>query len=77
MYRAAREKDGPIGPGFAKYFGAIPHPPDDYTCANRYTQRGGVRPFGVSSILAGFGKDGKPQVSFILKLELALFGERS
>mmetsp|Transcript_4081 Transcript_4081/g.5981 ORF Transcript_4081/g.5981 Transcript_4081/m.5981 type:complete len:249 (+) Transcript_4081:45-791(+) len=28
----------------------------------RYTQRGGVRPFGVSSILAGFGKDGKPQI---------------
>eukprot|EP00618_Florenciella_parvula_P014712 CAMPEP_0119479834 /NCGR_PEP_ID=MMETSP1344-20130328/8922_1 /TAXON_ID=236787 /ORGANISM="Florenciella parvula, Strain CCMP2471" /LENGTH=250 /DNA_ID=CAMNT_0007514101 /DNA_START=39 /DNA_END=791 /DNA_ORIENTATION=+ len=28
----------------------------------RYTQRGGVRPFGVSSILAGFGKDGQPQI---------------
>lgn len=28
----------------------------------RYTQRGGVRPFGVSSILAGFGTDGKPQM---------------
>lgn len=28
----------------------------------RYTQRGGVRPFGVSSILAGFGSDGKPQI---------------
>ncbi len=28
----------------------------------RYTQRGGVRPFGVSSILAGFDTDGKPQI---------------
>jgi len=28
----------------------------------RYTQRGGTRPFGVSSILAGFGADGKPQI---------------
>ena len=26
----------------------------------RYTQRGGVRPFGVSSILAGFSPDGGP-----------------
>eukprot|EP01084_Bolivina_argentea_P226976 383351_1 len=28
----------------------------------RYTQRGGTRPFGVSSILAGFSQDGHPQV---------------
>ncbi|CAM9448201.1 unnamed protein product, partial [Laminaria digitata] len=28
----------------------------------RYTQRGGMRPFGVSSILAGFSPDGKPQI---------------
>eukprot|EP01041_Mallomonas_annulata_P012200 gene12200-25629_t len=28
----------------------------------RYTQRGGVRPFGVSSMLAGFGMDGSPQL---------------
>jgi len=28
----------------------------------RYTQRGGVRPFGVSSMLAGFGTDGSPQL---------------
>eukprot|EP00616_Rhizochromulina_sp_CCMP1243_P018729 CAMPEP_0118971758 /NCGR_PEP_ID=MMETSP1173-20130426/8290_1 /TAXON_ID=1034831 /ORGANISM="Rhizochromulina marina cf, Strain CCMP1243" /LENGTH=322 /DNA_ID=CAMNT_0006921245 /DNA_START=72 /DNA_END=1041 /DNA_ORIENTATION=+ len=28
----------------------------------RYTQRGGVRPFGVSSILAGFNTDGAPQI---------------
>lgn len=28
----------------------------------RYTQRGGVRPFGVSSILAGFNTDGSPQI---------------
>ena len=28
----------------------------------RYTQRGGVRPFGVSSLLAGFGADGQPQI---------------
>ena len=27
-----------------------------------YTQRGGVRPFGVSSMLAGFSKDGSPQL---------------
>ena len=27
-----------------------------------YTQRGGVRPFGVSSMLAGFTADGHPQV---------------
>eukprot|EP00752_Nemacystus_decipiens_P016485 g14736.t1 len=28
----------------------------------RYTQRGGMRPFGVSSILAGFSHDGTPQI---------------
>mmetsp|Transcript_10315 Transcript_10315/g.16832 ORF Transcript_10315/g.16832 Transcript_10315/m.16832 type:complete len:248 (+) Transcript_10315:113-856(+) len=28
----------------------------------RYTQRGGVRPFGVSSLIAGFDPDGKPQL---------------
>eukprot|EP00903_Cladosiphon_okamuranus_P010808 g10211.t1 len=28
----------------------------------RYTQRGGMRPFGVSSILAGFSYDGTPQI---------------
>ena len=28
----------------------------------RYTQRGGVRPFGVSSILAGFDTEGMPQI---------------
>lgn len=28
----------------------------------RYTQRGGMRPFGVSSILAGFSQDGTPQI---------------
>ena len=28
----------------------------------RYTQRSGVRPFGVSSILAGFDTNGKPQI---------------
>jgi len=27
-----------------------------------YTQRGGVRPFGVSSMLAGFSSDSKPQL---------------
>jgi len=27
-----------------------------------YTQRGGVRPFGVSSMLAGFSTDGSPQL---------------
>lgn len=27
-----------------------------------YTQRGGVRPFGVSSMIAGFGTDGSPQL---------------
>ena len=33
-----------------------------FKLTNRYTQRGGVRPFGVSSILAGFGPDGKPLI---------------
>lgn len=28
----------------------------------RYTQRGGVRPFGVSSLIAGFDPDGEPQL---------------
>lgn len=28
----------------------------------KYTQRGGVRPFGVSSMLAGFSSDGSPQL---------------
>ena len=28
----------------------------------RYTQRGGVRPFGVRSMLAGFSTDGAPQL---------------
>lgn len=28
----------------------------------RYTQRGGVRPFGVTNILAGFNADGSPQL---------------
>jgi 20S proteasome subunit alpha 4 len=28
----------------------------------RYTQRGGVRPFGVTNILAGFDPDGTPQL---------------
>lgn len=28
----------------------------------RYTQRGGMRPFGVSSILTGFSQDGQPQI---------------
>ena len=27
-----------------------------------YTQRGGVRPFGVSSMIAGFSSDKKPQL---------------
>jgi len=27
-----------------------------------YTQRGGVRPFGVSSMLAGFSANGAPQL---------------
>jgi 20S proteasome subunit alpha 4 len=27
-----------------------------------YTQRGGVRPFGVSSMLAGFSREGTPQL---------------
>jgi 20S proteasome subunit alpha 4 len=27
-----------------------------------YTQRGGVRPFGVSSMLAGFSREGAPQL---------------
>eukprot|EP00953_Heterococcus_sp_UTEX-ZZ885_P042494 21585-Heterococcus_DN1.PRE.2 len=28
----------------------------------KYTQRGGMRPFGVSCMLAGFGTDGAPQL---------------
>jgi 20S proteasome subunit alpha 4 len=28
----------------------------------KYTQRGGVRPFGVSSMLAGISIDGTPQL---------------
>ncbi|KAG5187147.1 proteasome subunit alpha type 7-1 [Tribonema minus] len=28
----------------------------------KYTQRGGMRPFGVSCMLAGFGTDGQPQL---------------
>jgi 20S proteasome subunit alpha 4 len=28
----------------------------------KYTQRGGMRPFGVSSMLAGFSSDGQPQI---------------
>lgn len=28
----------------------------------RYTQRGGVRPFGVSGMMAGFSPEGKPQL---------------
>ncbi|WP_454706683.1 hypothetical protein [Delftia acidovorans] len=28
----------------------------------RYTQRGGVRPFGVGAILGGFGADGTPEL---------------
>lgn len=27
-----------------------------------YTQRGGVRPFGVSSMIAGFSNEGAPQL---------------
>lgn len=30
------------------------------TTQQSYTQRGGVRPFGVSSMLAGFGTDKSP-----------------
>ncbi len=29
---------------------------------HKYTQRGGVRPFGVSSMLAGFSPSGSPQL---------------
>jgi Proteasome subunit len=32
----------------------------------KYTQRGGMRPFGVSCMLAGFGTDGAPQVHTML-----------
>jgi 20S proteasome subunit alpha 4 len=28
----------------------------------KFTQRGGVRPFGVSSMLTGFAPDGSPQL---------------
>jgi 20S proteasome alpha/beta subunit len=28
----------------------------------KYTQRGGVRPFGVSGMMAGFAADGSPQL---------------
>ena len=28
----------------------------------KYTQRGGVRPFGVSSMIAGFSPNGKPEL---------------
>lgn len=38
----------------------------------RYTQRGGMRPFGVSSMLAGFSQDGQPQIYQVPGLPLVL-----
>lgn len=32
------------------------------TTQQRYTQRGGVRPFGLAILIAGVGADGKPQL---------------
>lgn len=32
------------------------------TTQQKYTQRGGVRPFGVSGMMAGFAADGSPQL---------------
>ncbi len=34
----------------------------DCDACGRYTQRGGVRPFGISSLLAGFTPSGTPQL---------------